>query len=74
MAKHIAITIYIPPKPGHVRVNMGVKGFRPISFPTLFAAREFIESFAVDKLTLRMGGHAPAWVRNATCGTAPVRM
>ena len=55
-----AVSIYGATMAGTIKVNMGVKGRRPLSFPNLAAARAFVEAFDVDSLTVRIGARLPA--------------
>lgn len=49
-----AIHIYGEKLGGSVKVDMGVTGRRPISFAGLMAAIDFVDHFAVDKVTVRI--------------------
>jgi hypothetical protein len=46
-----AISIYGASIAGPFEVDMGVKGRRPLSFPTLARARAFVEGFDADALS-----------------------
>lgn len=58
-----AIYVYGADVASTIKVDMGVRGRRRLTFRTLSAAMAFVEGFAADKLTVRIGDRLPPLAR-----------